>query len=164
MRKKLVTIALVLGAIAVGATAWAWYAGSGSANGAVAKGGHAPLTATVSIADGSSTYIYPGDSVPFTFQVSNEGQHQLHVGGIALDSAYGSNGISVSGDPGCLSSWFAVSSVAFDTPANGGLPANGIIAPGSGYSGSGTLQFSDQPLDQSACSDAVISVGVVTTP
>jgi len=144
--RKAAVVLTVAALVAVGA-AFAWYAGYGSTT-ASASAGHAPLT--ISLAAGTVNNgdpIYPGDIVPVPVTVTNTSGHRAHVGSIRLASVD-------TGAVGCDPAWFTMPDEGVGETLNAGAS---ILA-------TGNLQFSDEQLDQGACSDASLTLHLETIP
>lgn len=156
LRRRKVVAALTMLAVAglAAGLAMAYYGGTGQGS-ASAAAGHSPEAVTVTVNSGNPLgTLYPGQSeaVPYTIARNQGGSGNVHIGSvtgsISVDAQHAS--------AGCLGSWFT-----FD-PGAGQFPANVPASPGSAFAGS--LSFTNTNSDQSACSDAALTLTVTANP
>jgi hypothetical protein len=127
--RTLVTALLVLGAMAGGGAASAFWSGSGGGTGAEATG----TPASVRLSPGTpAATLAPGGQTGVVLRLSNPNAFPVAVRSLVLDTSGGSGGFAVdAGHAGC-----AVGTLGFTTQTNGG---NGWTVPAGSGGVDGTL-------------------------
>lgn len=155
-RRKMVAVGGVVGTMALGAIAYAYFTASGSGTGSASVG----TSATLTIHGSTASTLYPGTSSSVTFTADNPSSgHQqigtIHLASIVACSAAFSNGSCPSGDE--VTSCESVETGSTDTNTdNFWMPdvvANQDLAPGNGQSvtATGSLKMNDLTSNQNAC-------------
>jgi hypothetical protein len=143
----------VIGAVAAGTLAFAFWTTSGSGSGSATAGTDAGVTVSGDPANG----IYPGGSVPVTTTVTNssstQSQHvqNLHVA-ISIDSAHATDG--------CSASWFTYKA---DSEGSGDSNPHSVtldtdLAASGTQSVDGHVFMSNPNTNQDACKGATINL------
>jgi hypothetical protein len=144
-KKRLAVALSVVGLLAVGVAAYAWWsaAGGGTATGTSASGNAAAVNAhTTSSLDG----LFPGGSVPITGDFINSGNgNSVHVNGLTAT-------VSVTPTTGntCAASNYSVTGLTVTTPD--------VAAHSTGGAFTGTLNMADLASNQDGCKGATVTL------
>ena len=144
-KKRLAVVLSIVGLLAVGVAAYAWWSasGSGSASGQTAGGNASAVNA---VTTSSLNGLFPGGSVPISGNFNNSGNgNSVHVNGLTA-------AISVTPTAGntCAASNYSVTGLSVTTPD--------VAANSSGGAFSGTLNMADLASNQDGCKGATVTL------
>ena len=122
-RRVIITAALVIGAVAIGGTAAAFWTRLGSGAGSAESGSTTPVTLTPGAATAG---LYPGSSIGVAFTVTNPNSTSVTIERFSLDTTQGAGGFAVdAGHSACT-----VSSLSFPSQTQVGgwtVAGNGTL-------------------------------------
>ncbi len=145
LTRKRIIVLLAMASLAIAGIAGAYYAGSGSgSNAQAAKAGASPQSVSI-VVDSNASALYPGDSETITSHITSA-NGRPRIGTVNYTVTPSAAAVTA----GCLASWFS----ADPSVVNAQTPQDITT----------TLYFNESNTDQSACSNADISVSAQATP
>ncbi|MGH9164413.1 MAG: hypothetical protein ACRDZW_02725 [Acidimicrobiales bacterium] len=144
LKKKIAAAALAATVVAGGGLAFAYFTTTGAGTGSATVG-----TSTALVLTGTTTgTLYPGTSVPVSFNAANSSTGNQFVGTITLASV-------TTDKAGCVVADFTMPPVV----------ANQQVAPGptNAISAGGTLTLANTAVSQDACKNAAVTLNLTSS-
>ena len=136
-KKRVIVLAAVGAAAAIGTTAFAFFTASGSGTGTAAVG----TASNIQLSSDAVTDLYPGAAAtPVTVHVHNPGGGNQYVATISG---------TVADNSGCLGSWFTVASVTYN---------QSVAAGADGADGSSSISLDESGTSQDACQGKTMTI------